>query len=130
MENFISLIKLLNKNQYHILISGTEKERKALNELFDSCGEDVTDITGLMSLGQFISFINHCDGLVANSTGPLHITAVLGKKAFGIYPSVRPMHPGRWAPLGKHVYIFEMDKDNLGLSVPVSVVAKKIQENL
>lgn len=107
LKKFTELVKLLDKNRFNILISGTEKERKLLDELFDAVGKDVTDITGLMDLTQFISFINHCDGLVANSTGPLHIAAVLGKHAFGIYPSQRPMHPGRWAPIGKHVHIFE-----------------------
>jgi heptosyltransferase-3 len=106
LHNFINLIKLLDKDKYNILISGTEKERMLLDELFDACKDEVTDVTGLMNLTQFISFINHCDGLVANSTGPLHIAAVLGKNAFGFYPSQRPMHPGRWAPLGKKVQVF------------------------
>lgn len=107
VNNFIKLVNLLDKTRFNILISGTEKERSLLSELFDAVGNDVTDITGLMSLSQFISFINHCHGLVANSTGPLHIAAVLNKHAFGIYPSQRPMHPGRWAPVGEHVHISE-----------------------
>lgn len=107
LHNFISLVKLSDTNKYNILVSGTEKERKLLDELFDACGDEVTDITGLMELSQFISFINHCDGLAANSTGPLHIAAVLGKNTFGIYPSQRPMHPGRWAPIGENVCVFE-----------------------
>ena len=111
LENFIDLVKLLDKQKINILVSGTEKERKLLNDFFDVCEKDVTDITGVMNLNQFISFINNCDGLVANSTGPLHIAAALGKNAFGIYPPIRPMHPGRWAPLGEKTHIFVMDKD-------------------
>jgi heptosyltransferase III len=38
--------------------------------------------------------------LVACSTGPLHIAAALGKKAIGIFPPIRPMHPQRWQPVG------------------------------
>lgn len=111
LDNFISLIKLLDKNHFNILISGTEKERSLLMPLFEAVGNAVVDITGRMNLSQFISFINHCDALVANSTGPLHIAAALGKHAFGIYPPIRPMHPGRWAPLGKNAHVFVMQKE-------------------
>ena len=54
-----------------------------------------------MSLKELIAFIQKADGLIAASTGPLHIAAVSGKIAIGLYPPIRPMHPGRWAPIGK-----------------------------
>ena len=63
-----------------------------------------------MNLDEFISFIAHADGLIANSTGPLHIAAALGKMALGIYPPIRPMHPGRWAPLGPKAAFFVLNK--------------------
>jgi ADP-heptose:LPS heptosyltransferase len=130
LENFIRLIKLLDKKKYHILISGTEKERDLLDELFNAVGDQVTDITGKMQLSQFISFIDHCDGLVANSTGPLHVAAILGKHAFGIYPSIRPMHPGRWAPIGKHALYFEMDNNNNSNTASPSNIAQIIEESI
>lgn len=111
LDNFIRLIKLLDKNRFNIFISGTQKERKDLQPVFDAVGNSVHDITGKMDLDQFIVFINECDGLVANSTGPLHIAAALGKHALGIYPPMRPIHPGRWAPLGKHSAVFVLDKN-------------------
>jgi len=110
LDNFIRLINLLDTEKYKIFISGVEKERKLLQPVFDKTGEKVTDITGLMNLTEFISFIAACDGFVANSTGPLHIAAALGKNAFGIYPPIRPMHPGRWAPLGPKAEVFVLDK--------------------
>jgi heptosyltransferase-3 len=38
--------------------------------------------------------------LVASSTGPLHVAAVLGRRAIGIYPSGRGIDPLRWGPIG------------------------------
>lgn len=111
LDNFIHLIRLLDKNKFQIFISGVKKEREMLQPVFDAVGNDVTDITGLMSLEAFMSFINNCDGLVAASTGPLHIAAALGKNAFGIYPPIRPMHPGRWAPLGVNAKVFVTDRE-------------------
>lgn len=110
LQNFIDLVKLLDPHKYRIFISGTRKEREKLQPLFDAVTAQVVDITGTMDLKQFISFINHCDGLVANSTGPLHIAAALGKEAFGIYPPLRPIDPGRWAPLGPNAKFFVLDK--------------------
>ncbi|HEY4784419.1 MAG TPA: glycosyltransferase family 9 protein, partial [Bacteroidales bacterium] len=67
-------------------------------------------ITGQMSLSDFISFINHADGLVAASTGPLHIAAAMGKMAIGLYAPMRPIHPGRWSPIGVKGKYLVIDK--------------------
>ncbi|MEO8821840.1 MAG: glycosyltransferase family 9 protein [Ginsengibacter sp.] len=111
LENFISLIKSLDKERYSFFISGTEKERTALQPLFDQVSDFVTDITGKMNLSQFIAFINHCDGMIASGTGPLHIASALGKDAFGIYPPIRPVHPARWKPIGKRARVFVLGRE-------------------
>jgi heptosyltransferase-3 len=111
LDYFICLIRQLDPDRYQIFISGTPKERESLQPLFDAVGDRVTDTTGMMTLPQFIAFIDACDGLVANSTGPLHIAAALGKDALGLYSPLRPIHPGRWAPIGPHAKAFVLDKD-------------------
>ena len=110
LDHFITLIQLLDPNRYAIFISGTAEDRTSLQPLFDAVGNRVTDITGRMNLDEFIAFIAQCQGLVANSTGPLHIAAALGKDAYGIYPPMRPIHPGRWAPLGAKAKVFVTNK--------------------
>ena len=110
LENFGRLIELLDTNKYSVFISGTEKEKPLLQPLLDKYPQ-VIDITGKLNLAQFITFINSCDALVAASTGPLHIAAGFGKYAIGLFPSVRPMHPGRWAPIGKHAHVVMMKED-------------------
>jgi ADP-heptose:LPS heptosyltransferase len=42
------------------------------------------------------------DGVVAASTGPLHLAALAGTRALGLFSPQRPIHPGRWAPIGPH----------------------------
>ena len=101
LENYIRLIYSLDPSQFKIFVSGTQKEQKALQPLFEQVGERVIDITGKMNLNQFLSFLHDCDGLVASGTGPIHLAAVLGKDALGMYPPIRPVHPGRWQPIGK-----------------------------
>lgn len=100
LDNFLVLVKILPKEKFKIFATGTKQESEQLIPLFSD--RNVTDLTGKLSLAELISFINHADALVAASTGPLHLAAVLGKKAIGIYPSERPIHPGRWSPIGKN----------------------------
>ena len=111
MDNFIKLCKALSPHKYRIFISGTSKEGELMKDsgIFET--EHVTNITGQMNLQQFMSFIGHCDGLVAASTGPLHLAAAMGKTAIGIYPPIRPMHPGRWAPIGVKATFLVKDKE-------------------
>jgi len=58
-------------------------------------------LLGKLSLNEFISLIANSDGLIAASTGPLHMASSLGVNAIGLYSSRRPIHPGRWSPIGK-----------------------------
>jgi len=110
LENFSKLIGELDKTRYSIYISGTAQEGELLRSLIEQHPE-VTDLTGKLSLQQFIAFIHRCDALVAASTGPLHIAAALGKKAIGLFSPMRPIHPGRWMPIGKQASYLVLDKD-------------------
>ena len=110
LHNFAELIQILPKSKFEIFITGTKAEGDLVrNEILDKFPH-INDMTGKLSLKELISFINEVDGLVAASTGPLHIAAALGKYAFGIYPPIKPMHPGRWAPVGFRADYFVMDK--------------------
>ena len=111
LENFSTLISLLPADKFKIFISGTATDGGTLTDFIATHAGSVTNITGQMDLASFISFINRADGLVAASTGPLHIAAALGKHAVGIYPPTRPIHPGRWAPLGTHAKVFVNSTD-------------------
>ncbi len=113
VDNFMKLIELLPEQEYKIFVSGTSNEGMILKDsgIFES--KKVTNLTGRMSLAQLMSFISRCDALVAASTGPLHLAAALGIKAIGIYPPIKPMHPGRWAPIGiKAVFLVNENECN------------------
>lgn len=110
LENFSKLISELDPSRYKVYISGTAQEGELVRSFIEKHPE-VTDLTGKLSLQQFIAFINHCDVLVAASTGPLHIAAALGKKAIGLFSPMRPIHPGRWMPVGKQAAYLVLDKD-------------------
>lgn len=112
LTHYHQLAKLLAPLQYQVYISGTAAEGKLIHEQCPEIflGENVTDITGKFSLNAFIEFINICDATVACSTGPLHISAALNKQSIGIYPPLKPMHAGRWGPLGSNSIVLESTK--------------------
>ena len=110
LDNFGELIELLPKDKFKIFVSGTSEDRENLLAFLDEFKADITDITGQMQLTTFITLINETDGLVAASTGPLHIAAALGKVAIGLYAPMRPIHPGRWAPVGKKSDYLVLDR--------------------
>jgi heptosyltransferase III len=105
LDNFSELIRLLPQDRFKIFISGTAAEGALMESLFRD-HPSVIDLTGRLSLSELIAFLARVDGLVAASTGPLHLAAALGIHALGIYPPIRPMHPGRWGPVGPRAEVF------------------------
>lgn len=111
LANYLQLTKLLPKDQFKIFISGTAEEGKLIGNTFDPSADGQVSLIGKLSLTDFIAFIAKTDGLVAASTGPLHIAAALNKKAIGLYAPKRPIHPGRWKPVGKHAQAVVFDQN-------------------
>ncbi len=102
-KNFIKLVNLLDKEKYRVYICGTQTEKEILQDvLLTPLKNKVIDLTGQLSLSEYIAFIQKCDVLIAASTGPLHIAAVSGVKAIGLFSNKKPIFPQRWAPIGKN----------------------------
>jgi len=111
VRNFSDLISRLPDDKFRIFISGTLEEGLSVKEDLIDKHPNILDLTGRLSLRELIGFINVTDGLVAASTGPLHIAAALGKYALGLYPPIKPMDPGRWAPVGKKAEYLVLNKN-------------------
>lgn len=111
LEKYTELIKSLPAEKYKIFVTGTKEEGELLQDFLHENQEVVTNLCGQFTLKELIYFINGADGLVAASTGPLHMAAMLNKLAIGIYPPIKPMHPGRWAPVGKNAFYLVVDKN-------------------
>ncbi len=111
LDNFSKLISLLPQNKFNIYISGTREEGDRMQDFLMRNQSRITDLTGKHNLSEFMGFIRSCDGMVAASTGPLHLAAALGKHVIGLYAPMRPIFPQRWAPLGKHARYLVLDKN-------------------
>jgi heptosyltransferase III len=99
LDNFNELAKKFIALGYGVIFTGTEKEGEMFRHSLPASTE-VFDSTGSLSLPQLICLIQKTDVLVACSTGPLHIAGFLNKRTIGLFSPRRPIHPGRWRPLG------------------------------
>lgn len=113
LEVYMQLIaELLKYEHVDIFLTGTEKEGEIFRPYFKGLSPHVFDVSGKMSLKEFMGFIKSCDAFFASSTGPLHIASALGLYTYGLFTPLRPTHPGRWAPLGEHTYVFVDNRIN------------------
>jgi ADP-heptose:LPS heptosyltransferase len=112
LSNYAELIKELPKEKFNILITGSQKEgQKIYQELIEPVKEKVTDLTGKTTLKELINLISHSDGLIAGSTGPIHIAAAFNINTLGLYAPIKPFHATRWGPVGKHAKSLSIKKD-------------------
>lgn len=121
LEYFAKVITTLNPEQYNIFISGTEKDGEAVRKLLCEPYPFVHDLTGKLTLEEFIQLIQKADGLVAGSTGPLHIAASLGIHTLGLYTPTPGHDPTRWGPLGKQANYLITDKIDCRACNPKSI---------
>ena len=111
LPHFGQLARVLHAAGHRVFISGTLAEGAELaNWLCEHRRYLAANLTGQLTLPEFIAFLAAADGIVAGSTGPLHLAAALGRHALGLYPPIRPMHPGRWGPLGPHAEYLVFDR--------------------
>lgn len=108
-EKLIEFLKMfiLEYDDYRIVLTGIKNENDLAERIILESGIDnkAVNLCGKLDLGELLILINECKLFISNSTGPIHIAGALNKKIIGFYPNERPMHAGRWKPLGNYVEI-------------------------
>ncbi|MCF0056662.1 glycosyltransferase family 9 protein [Dyadobacter sp. CY356] len=126
LKRFSELIDLLDPDKFRVFITGSEKEKVELQSWIETLPSHVIDWTGKLPLDQLITFISKTDGLVAGSTGPMHLAAATGINTLGLFPKNRPKHAGRWGPIGPRVSYIQTLTEDLD-SISASDVFDKIK---
>lgn len=129
VDNFIALAKALDYNKFSIYFTGTEKESEFFRDKLPK-QDNIIDISGQMTLDELIVFISKADLLLACSTGPLHIAGLSNIKTIGLFTPRKPIHFGRWQPLGNKVEIIEEQKVSertQPLDIELRVVKERIE---
>lgn len=99
IANYKALIAELDKDKFHILISGVAEEREKFAELLAIDG--VVDLMGRMTLASYFNFLRYVDGLISGSTGPLHLACAQNKPVLGLYRH-KKSYIKRWGPIGSN----------------------------
>lgn len=107
LRSFQDFVDLFDTESTHFYITGTTSDLNRYEREGGITCSHVTCVMGEMSLEEFIAFIAQSDGMIAASTGPLHMAAALQVPSVGVYSSARPIHAGRWAPLGEYAAAIE-----------------------
>lgn len=102
LASYLALARSLPRHFIQIFITGDSAEGRLIAQQCPELLEhpNVVDLTDRMDLASLIGFIAAADGLIAASTGPLHIAAAVGIFALGLYPGRPNFHPRRWGPVG------------------------------
>ena len=101
--HFAQLIQLLPQDQFHILVTGSQVEGDKVRQAMITPFSHVIDLCDALTLEELEILIAHADGLIAASTGPVHLAANFGIHTLGLYAPIRPFHASRWGPMGKKV---------------------------
>lgn len=104
VEKYAALAEKLVASGRKVVFTGTENEGQLFRDELPS-NEAIMDSTGKLTLNQLMVLIGNSEGLVACSTGPLHIAGFSGVRTVGLFSPKRPIHPGRWKALGSKVTI-------------------------
>lgn len=127
LEFFRELVESLDLTKYNVIITGTKKEEVHLEMGFlNPMRGKITSCVGLLSIEQLMSLMLKADGIIAASTGPLHLGSILGLNTLGLFPSKRPMFPVRWLPIGVRTTFLLSQKSGAMNDIKVSSVLKKI----
>lgn len=95
--------------RYNVVITGSAEEEELVDRVvqkiswqqsFEPDQPILTRYIGKDTLGEFIAILDACDGIVAPSTGPMHLGVGLGKKVVTVFSPIRVQSAIRWGPYG------------------------------
>lgn len=98
---FGELAQMLTSAGRPVVITGGKNETP-LSQLIQSICSNVISFVGRLNLYEVIALISLAKGLVANSTGILHIASVMDIPVVGLFPNTPHLSAHRWGPIGKY----------------------------
>ncbi len=103
IRQFVALADRLGEAGYRIFLTGSSKEGDRLRVEWPKAKRSsmVQDLSGQLDIDGLLTALAGATGVVASSTGPLHVAAALGVRTLGLYPARKGMDLDRWMPIGK-----------------------------
>lgn len=109
VENFGALARSLNSAGYRVVVTGGKSEESLVQRVIEQAKGTAIPCVGRLSLKELAAFLRSVKLFVSNSTGPLHIAAVVGTPVIAFFPPIRECGAQRWGPLTEKKVIFTAD---------------------
>ncbi|MDE3058920.1 MAG: glycosyltransferase family 9 protein, partial [Bacteroidota bacterium] len=109
-EKFSALGDMLHEQlNFFIVITGSENERVLVEKVTAGMNARAVNAAGKLSLRQLGALYKRAAAYISNSTGPLHIAAIVGTPVVALYPPMIQCSPRRWGPYTTAKKIFTAD---------------------
>jgi lipopolysaccharide heptosyltransferase II len=97
---FAELVRALAKKfpDARFAILGDKGDQPLGEIISQAAPEKISNLCGATTLPEMIECVRHCDLLVTNDTGPMHVAAALGKPLVALFG---PTEPRRTGPYGQ-----------------------------
>ena len=116
IENFARLgDELQSQLQLQVVLTGGSNERHLTDSLAAKMKNPPYNYTSEFSLQELGALFRHASVFVSNSTGPLHIAAMVGTPVVAFYPPILQCSPARWGPYTKKKKVFAADNNACAL---------------
>jgi heptosyltransferase-2 len=99
---------LSQRTEGGIVVIGSESERNVAEEIVSESGVSARNLAGECSIDQLLAILRGASLIVGNDSGPVHISAAMGRPTLTIFGSTSPS----WtSPKGRSVEIVRADLD-------------------
>lgn len=92
-----------------IVLTGGANEKELVDSLAAAMTTKPYNYTGRFSLQELAALFQRAEVFVSNSTGPLHIAAMVGTPVVAFYPPIIQCSPMRWGPYTAKKKVFSGD---------------------
>ncbi len=109
-QNFSDLGDVIRGHYgFKIILTGGSNERALLQHVADAMKFQPVCIAGEFNLEELGALYTRASVFISNSTGPLHIAAIVGTPVVAFYPPIVQCSAHRWGPYTERKKIFTAD---------------------
>ena len=125
VEHFATLALLLaSQKNASLVLFGTEQEKILCDEIFARVPKNALNLAGQTNLETWAASLRHCDAVVCNDSGGMHLASALGIPLIAIYGMTDPSKTG---PLGSKAKVIQ---DSLARSRDIAEHSHEAEKSL
>lgn len=93
-ERYHALMAALNQRKIWTLVLGDQQSEPMISQLIEGLGSYTFSLAGKTNLRQLMALLSCASVVVSNDSGPMHLTAALGRPLVALFGSTSPERTG------------------------------------